>query len=172
MDKSLGDIINFVKEKGMEKNTIIVFMNDNGGFSLAQPRGGNPFTHNLPLKAGKDSLYEVGIRVPMIEKWPGIAKPASICNQYIIIEDFFPTILKKAGIKSYKTVQQTDGKSFVSLLKNPLFKMLERDLVWYFPNKWIPDDGPGINFYSAIRKGKWKLLYNMRTRKKIIQPLK
>ena len=162
MDKSLGDIMDFLKKKGVEKNTVVIFMSDNGGLSTVPPRGGEQNTHNLPLKAGKGSIYEGGIREPMLVKWPGVTKPGSVARQYLIIEDFFPTILEMAGVKKYKTVQQVDGKSFVPLLKNPALKDENRTLVWHFPNKWQPKDNLGINYRSAIRQGNWKLVYNMR----------
>lgn len=162
MDKSLGDIMDFLKQKNIDKNTIIIFMSDNGGLSLAPPRGGKPHTQNLPLRAGKGSVYEGGIREPMIVKWPAVVKPASVNNQPIIIEDFFPTILEMAGVKNYKTIQQVDGKTFVPILKNPSLKTTERPLIWHYPNKWIGTDGPGINYFSAIRSGDWKLVYSMR----------
>jgi arylsulfatase A-like enzyme len=166
MDKSLGDLMDFLKEKGIEKNTVIIFMSDNGGLSLTPPRGGEPHTQNLPLKAGKGSVYEGGIREPMIVKWPGVVKPATVANQYVIIDDFFPTIMEIAQIKNYKTIQTVDGKTFLPILKNPNYVDASRALIWHSPNKWISKDGPGINYYSAIRQGDWKLVYSMRTGKK------
>jgi arylsulfatase A-like enzyme len=172
MDKSLGDLMSYFKAKGVDKNTIIIFMSDNGGLSLAPPRGGNAHTQNLPLKAGKGSVYEGGIREPMIVKWPGVVKPNTKTNQYVIVEDFFPTILQMAGIKHAKTEQTIDGKSFVSILENPEYNDSTRALIWHYPNKWIDKDGPGINYYSAIRQGSWKLVYSMRPGKKELYNLK
>lgn len=166
MDKSLGDLMDFLKKKGIEKNTVIIFMSDNGGLSLSPPRGGEPHTQNLPLKAGKGSVYEGGIREPMIVKWPEVVEPSTVANQYVIIEDFFPTILEMAQEKKYKTVQTVDGKTFLPILKNPSYVDTTRTLIWHSPNKWKTNDGPGINYYSAIRKGDWKLVYSMRTGKK------
>ena len=166
MDKSLGDLMQYLKEKKADKNTIIIFMSDNGGLSLAPPRGGEPHTQNLPLKAGKGSVYEGGIREPMIVKWPGVVKPGSSTSQYVMIEDFFPTILELARIKDSKTIQETDGKSFIPILKNPAYLDTNRVLVWHMPNKWTGKDGPGINYFSAVRQGNWKMVYNMRTGKK------
>jgi arylsulfatase A-like enzyme len=166
MDKSLGDLMDFLKKKGIEKNTVIIFMSDNGGLSLVPPRGGIAHTHNLPLKAGKGSVYEGGIREPMIVKWPAVVKPSTTANQYVIIDDFFPTILEMAQVKKYKTIQTVDGKSFLPILKNPSYADNSRALIWHSPNKWIKDDGPGINYYSAIRQGDWKLVYSMRNGKK------
>lgn len=172
MDKSLGDIMHYLKENKLDKNTVLIFLSDNGGLSLAPPRGGKPHTQNLPLKAGKGSVYEGGIRVPMIVKWPGVAKTNSTAGQYVLIEDLFPTILQMAGVKKYHTVQSMDGKSFIPIINNPLLTDTSRTLVWHFPNKWIPEDGPGINFKSALRQGNWKLIYNMQSGKKELYNLK
>ncbi len=166
MDKSLGDLMDYLKQKKVDQNTIIIFMSDNGGLGLVPPRRGVAQTQNLPLKAGKGSVYEGGIREPMIVKWPGVVKPKSIANQYVIAEDFFPTILEMAKVKNYKTVQTIDGKSFMPSLKNEKYSDTTRELIWHMPNKWISKDGPGINYYSAIRKGQWKMIYSMRTGKK------
>ena len=166
MDKSLGDIMNYLKEKKVDHNTIIIFMSDNGGLSISPLRGGKEHTQNLPLKAGKGSVYEGGIREPMIVKWPGVVRENSTANQYVMIEDFFPTILQMAGIKKYKLPQSIDGKSFLPILTNASFSDSSRSLIWHYPNKWIDKDGPGINYYSAIRKGNWKMIYSMRTGKK------
>ena len=139
-------------------------MSDNGGLSLAPPRGGQPHTQNLPLRAGKGSVYEGGIREPMIVKWPTVVRPASVTKQPVIIEDFFPTVLEMAGIKNYKTIQQVDGKSFIPILKNPTIKLSDRPFVWHYPNNWNGTDGPGINYFSAICLDDWKLVNSMRTK--------
>jgi arylsulfatase A-like enzyme len=172
MDKSLGDIMEFVKAKDIEKNTIIIFMSDNGGLSYAPPRGGKSHTQNLPLKAGKGSVYEGGIREPMIVKWPGVVEPATVSSQPLIAEDFFPTILQMARINNYKTSTPIDGKSFMPSLKNSRYADTLRTFTWHFPNKWQPEDGPGINYKSAIRQGNWKLIYNMRDGSKELYDLK
>jgi arylsulfatase A-like enzyme len=166
MDKSLGDIMNYLKEKKVDHNTIIIFMSDNGGLSISPLRAGKEHTQNLPLKAGKGSVYEGGIREPMIVKWPGVVRGNSTANQYVMIEDFFPTILQMAGIKKYKLPQSIDGKSLLPILSNASFSDSSRSLIWHYPNKWIDKDGPGINYYSAIRKGNWKMIYSIRTGKK------
>ncbi len=162
MDKSLNDLLDFLDSAGVMKNTVVIFMTDNGGLSLTPLRGGEPHTHNLPLRAGKGSIYEGGIRVPMIVRWDGVAVRGSRTEQYVIAEDVFPTILEMAGVKASPIVQDVDGKSLVPLLRDPAQNDDSRALIWHFPNKWQPD-GPGINYRSAIRRGDWKLIYNMRT---------
>ncbi|MCE6992131.1 sulfatase [Dyadobacter sp. CY323] len=172
MDNSLGDVMDFLSEKKIAENTVILFMSDNGGLSRSPARGGKAWTHNLPLKAGKGSVYEGGIREPMLVSWPGIIKPGSVTDQYVIIEDFFPTILEIAGIKSPKLTQQPDGKSFVQLLKNPSFSDKNRELVWHHPNRWVPEEGPNIHYSSAFRKGDWKLIYDYKKAKLELYNLK
>lgn len=164
MDNSLADLLHYLDEKGISNNTVIFFVSDNGGFTL-QPRAGEPYTQNKPLRSGKGAVYEGGIRVPMLVKYPGITKPGTVCNQPVLIEDFFSTLLAIAGIEHPNMVQSTDGKSFLSLLYNPQKNLdANRKLIWHFPNKWIPDNtAPGINYHSAIREGKWKLVYNIRS---------
>ena len=160
MDKSLGDILDNLKRHGVADNTVVLFMSDNGGLSASsRARGGRPHTHNRPLSSGKGSAHEGGIRVPMIVKWPNVTKPGSACDQYVIIEDFFPTVLEIAGVKDFKQVGGTiDGVSFAPLLKQQESCSRDRALYWHFPNNWGPK-GPGIGSTSTIRRGEWKLIY-------------
>lgn len=170
MDKSLGDIMDFVEKKGIAENTVIIFMSDNGGLSQ-HGRGGTPNTHNAPLKSGKGSAYEGGIRVPMIVKYPGITKPNSMTEYPVIIEDFFPTILDIAGIRNYKTIQERDGHSFFNILRGDRPRS-SKDMYWHFPNKWINVIEPGIDAFSVIRSGDWKLIYYYRDGKKELYNVK
>lgn len=157
MDKSLGDLMDYLEKNDLAENTIILFMSDNGGFSL-RPREGEMHTHNKPLNSGKGSAYEGGIREPMIVKWPGKVNPGTKCNDYLLIEDFYPTILEMAGIEDYKIVQTVDGKSFVPMLTQSGTTASNRDLFWHYPNNWGPT-GPGIGATSTIRSGDSKLIY-------------
>lgn len=166
MDKSLGDLMDYLEKKNLDKNTIILFMSDNGGLSATNALGGTPHTHNRPLNSGKGSAYEGGVREPMIVSWPGVVKPGTQCNDYLIIEDFYPTLLEMANINLPDTPQPIDGKSFVPLLTgkgaNP---SVGRSLYWNFPNNWGPT-GPGIGATCTIRKGDWKLIYYYQNRRK------
>ncbi|MCF7567884.1 sulfatase [Sabulilitoribacter arenilitoris] len=157
MDKSLGDLMDYLDDKGIADNTIILFMSDNGGLS-AVARGGEKHTHNKPLSSGKGSAHEGGIREPMLVKWPGVTKESSSTDDFVIIEDFFPTIIQLARIENYKTVQPIDGKSFTSILRGEKQNNNNRALFWHYPNNWGPT-GPGIGASSTIRKGDWKLIY-------------
>ena len=157
MDKSLGDILNHLDDKNLAENTVILFTSDNGGLS-AVARGGEKHTHNKPLSSGKGSTHEGGIREPMLARWPGVTPAGSVNDNYLIIEDFYPTILEIAGINNYNPIQEIDGISFVDQLKNPAKKEQDRPLYWHFPNEWGPT-GPGIGAFSSVRKGDWKYIY-------------
>ena len=167
MDKSLGDIMDWLDKNDESKHTIIVFLGDNGGLATSQEwREGPLYTQNSPLKCGKGSMYEGGIRVPFMVKWNGVVKPDTRNNTSIMIEDLFPTILHMANINSYKVPQIVDGKDIVPLLegKNEA-EFNKRSIVWNFPNIW-GNTGPGINLNCAIRQGDWKLIYNYETGEK------
>lgn len=166
MDKSLGDILNWLEQNDMEKNTIVLFMSDNGGFAASSYwRDGKLHTQNAPLNSGKGSAYEGGIREPMIVKWPGKVESKSKCDKYTMIEDFFPTMLEMAGVKKYKTVQPIDGVSFMPLLQQTGDPSKNRSLYWNFPNCWGAE-GPGIGATCSVRSGDWKLIYYYQDGKK------
>jgi len=166
MDKSLGDIMNWLEANNEADNTIIIFISDNGGLASAPAwRDGTIHTQNFPLNSGKGSLHEGGIRVPMIVCWPKQVTTNSQCDKYLIIEDLYPTILEMANVRDYKTATPIDGKSIVPLLKGTGDPSKGRPLVWNFPNIW-GNNGPGINLNCAIRKDAWKLIYYYETGKK------
>ena len=159
MDKSLGDLMDWLEKNDQADNTIVMFLSDNGGLAT-QPewRDGPLYTQNSPLDCGKGSLHEGGIRVPMIVKWPGKVREASTSDHYLMIEDFYPTILEMAGIPNYSTKNQVDGISFLPMLFEQGDTSINRPLFWNFPNIW-GNEGPGINLNCAVRLGDWKLVY-------------
>ena len=166
MDKSLGDLMDWLEKNGEADNTIVIFMSDNGGLA-AEPewRDGEVHTQNAPLRSGKGSLYEGGIREPMIVSWPGVTQPNTRCDKYVIVEDYFPSILEMAGITDWKAPQTVDGISFVPLLKQTSDPSEGRSLYWNCPNLW-GEQGPGIGATCTVRQGKWKLIYFYETGKK------
>ena len=166
MDKSLGDLMDWLDKNDQADNTVILFMSDNGGLSSEpQWRDGEIHTQNYPLNSGKGSAYEGGIREPMIVRWPGVVEAESRCDSYLIIEDFFPTLLEMAKVKSYKTPQTVDGVSFMPLLTQTGDSSKGRSLYWNCPNVW-GNKGPGIGTTATIRNGDWKLIYYYDTQKK------
>jgi arylsulfatase A-like enzyme len=159
MDKSLGDIMSYLEKNGLDKDTYIFFTSDNGGLSLKGSRSGEPHTQNLPLKQGKGSLYEGGIRVPMIAAGPQI-KSGSVSKQYIISEDYFTTILQMANANPKNLRQVVDGKSFLPVLQGKQKSVdQQKTIVWHYPNNWTNINLKGISWASAIRQGDWKLIY-------------
>ncbi len=172
MDKSLGDILDFLDRQHLAGNTVILFMSDNGGLSTSPARTPPAHTQNLPLRAGKGSVYEGGIREPMLVRWPGVVKPGSVTDQYVLVEDFFPTLLDIAGIKKPGLMQSPDGISFRPLLTNPRLRDNTRTLVWHHPHRWIPQEGPLVSWASAMRQGDWKLVYDLRREKLALYNLK
>lgn len=163
-DESFGRIIKQLESLNLSVNTIVIFFSDNGGMSAGN--FGNPervvdvgqldkaySTSNLPLRAGKGWLYEGGIRVPMLVKWPGHSQPGTLCDEPIISVDFLPTIIRMAGVGS-ELPENVDGVSFAKLFQG--HDSLERDAIyWHFPhysNHGMQSPG------GAIRAGDYKLL--------------
>lgn len=159
MDKSLGDIMQQVKLLGIEDDTIIIFMSDNGQHKDA--------VLNPPLRGHKITAYEGGIRVPLIIDVPNKTKAGSVCDTPVIVEDMFPTILSMAGSESYITNHETiDGENFSDLLSGGNIKNEKRSFFWHYPH--IYDRPP----YSVIRKGDWKLIFYYETREVELYNLK
>ena len=159
MDKSLGDLLDRLEHHGIADTTVVLFLSDNGGLSV-HSRGGPANTHNAPLSSGKGSAREGGVRVPMLVHWPGVTPENSATDRKVIIEDWFPTLLEIAGIGLPADLPQTlDGISFVPLLRQEAAEYPQpRTLFWHYPHWWGPR-GPGIDAYSAVRQGPWKLIY-------------
>jgi len=148
MDLAVGKVINQLKSLGLDENTVIIFMSDNGGLSTSE---GHP-TSNLPLRAGKGWLYEGGIREPMIVRWPGVTQPGTECSEPVISTDFYPTLLEAAGLP-FLEKQHLDGESLGPLFRGKS-RMKDRCLFWHYPHYGNQGGSPG----SAIRCGKYKLI--------------
>jgi arylsulfatase A-like enzyme len=149
MDENVGKVLHKLDELGLTDNTIVCFTSDNGGLSTAE---GSP-TSNLPLKAGKGWLYEGGIRVPYIIRWPGITKPGSKCTVPVIGTDFYPTLLQAAGLPQ-KPEQHVDGVSLVPLLNGTSKTIGRKAIYWHYPHYGNQGGRPG----SCLRAGNYKLI--------------
>lgn len=154
VDDSVGTIMKKLAELKLDERTVILLTGDNGGLSgtvNAQGWRKGP-TDNSPLRLGKGSAYEGGVRVPMIVKWPGVTKPGSVSDTPVITVDFYPTILDITGIQLPKGIA-LDGESFVPLLHGK--DKLKRDAIyWHYPHYHPGSATP----YSAVRKGDYKLI--------------
>ena len=148
VDDSVGRIVTKLKELDLDQNTAIIFMSDNGGLSTSE---GKP-TSNIPLRAGKGWIYEGGIREPMFVVWPGVVKPGSICEEPVISNDFYPTMLDMAGLP-LEYDQHVDGVSFAALLKGN--NTLDRKAIfWHYPHYGNQGGFPS----AAVRSGEFKLI--------------
>jgi arylsulfatase A-like enzyme len=142
LDKSVGTLLKKIDELNLQDNTIVIFFSDNGHLGPKDSK---------PLRGSKADLYEGGIRVPMIVRWPGVVKPATECDVPVISIDFFPTLLEAVGVKV--TDPTVDGLSLVPLLKQR--GKPKRDAIYFhYPHY----HGQGIAPSGVIRQGKYKLI--------------
>lgn len=154
LDQSVGRILDRLRKHKIDQQTIVLFISDNGGLTQRYGKLDN-FTDNAPLRRGKGSAYEGGVRVPAIMHWPGVTKPGSICDEPIMTIDFYPTILSLANATGDNTHNSDiDGVSLVPLLRNSN-SVLGRDLFWHYPHYHAGGDSP----YSAVRSGDWRLIH-------------
>ena len=151
MDHSLGRVLDWLDQKQLHEDTIVVFASDNGGLS-AHARAGKKHTHNSPLKSGKGSAYEGGIRVPFAIRWPGRIKKDAINNLPIQLEDVMPTLCELVGTRQ----DCPDGTSFAPSLR--LTDQQAHPLFFHHPHYWGAI-GPGIEPFSAVRFGDLKLIW-------------
>ncbi|MDR2116753.1 MAG: sulfatase [Planctomycetaceae bacterium] len=151
-DACVGRVLAKLKELGLDENTVVVFMSDNGGLATAE---GLP-TSNLPFRTGKGWNYEGGIREPLIVRWSKTIQAGSVCNVPVISTDFYPTLLDLAKLP-LKPEQHLDGISFASLLKGEK-TLLKRDaLFWHYPHYSNQGGFPS----SAVRVGDYKLIQRL-----------
>ena len=162
LDHHVGEVLAALEKTGKADSTLVVFTSDNGG---------NPnYAGNAPLRGSKWNLYEGGIRVPFIVRWPGVVAPGSVCNTPVWSPDLLPTFAEIAGTKA---TGAHDGTSILPLLREPTAKLADRSMVWHFPY-YHPetdyrsrsdvigiDDGETTKTkpHSAIRRGRWKLIH-------------
>lgn len=150
-DDNVGRVLDHLKDRGLEETTLVIFASDNGGFIGADKASGRdmPVTNNHPLRSGKGSLYEGGIRIPLIIRWPGATRAGTVCDEPVITMDLFSTMLAAAGLPS----EADDGVDLTPLLKDPP-SALGRDALFFHYPHYYPTTSP----VSAIRDGDWKLL--------------
>jgi len=145
IDDSVGRVVATLRELGLERNTVIVFTSDNGGFWNA--------TSNAPLRANKGAYYEGGIRVPLIVKWPGVAPAGSVSAEPVTSTDLYPTCLAAAGLPA-RPHQHVDGLDLRPVLTGG--KPLGRESIfWHFPHY---NDHPHSVPSGVVRRGDWKLI--------------
>ena len=158
-DAALGVVLDTLQELNLTDETLVIFTSDNGGLS-AHGRGGPKHSHNAPLRSGKGSAYEGGVRVPLVVAWPGVTEPGTRSSEPVISHDLFPTLLAAAGIKAPKAHEKLiEGVDLAGLLKGETPEWSGRPLFWHQPHLWGAN-GPGIWPFSSVRKGRWKLIFD------------
>jgi arylsulfatase A-like enzyme len=161
LDRSVGRVMHTLDALGLAERTIVIFTSDNGGHGGYRSIGleENGFSDNAPLKGGKGSFYEGGIRVPLIVRWPGHVTPGSASTEPVLSIDFYPTLIDAAGIEP-PDGYALDGQSLLPVLTGDA-STLDRDaLYWHFPG-YLQAYGPGLwrtTPVSVIRAGPWKLI--------------
>ncbi|MSU41616.1 MAG: N-acetylgalactosamine 6-sulfate sulfatase (GALNS) [Pedosphaera sp.] len=148
MDESVGRIVQCLQQQGLTENTLMLFTSDNGGLCTVEgPQ--TPATFNGPLREGKGWLYDGGIRVPLLARWPGVIKPGSVCAEPVSSVDLFPTVLAAAGAAVPAGV---DGVNVLPLLKGQV--QPRGPIYWHYPHYSNQGGKPG----GAVRDGDWKLI--------------
>lgn len=154
IDQGIGLIMSCLEKSGIGENTIVIFTSDNGGETNV--------TSNAPLRGGKSQLYEGGIRVPLIVRWPGTI-PKNTTNTHPTQNvDFYPTLLDASGIEPDPS-HTLDGVSALASWKNPERQIERGFLAWHYPL-----DQPhflGGTSSGAIRENNWKLVEHFDTEK-------
>ncbi|REK08219.1 MAG: DUF4976 domain-containing protein [Planctomycetota bacterium] len=148
IDANIGRVLDKLDALNLRERTIVIFTSDNGGLSTSE---GSP-TANTPLRAGKGWLYEGGLRVPLIVRWPGVVEPGSTCDEAVTSTDYFPTVLAMCGLEQQPEWHR-DGVNIVPLLKQA-GPLEPRPLYWHYPHYGNQGGRPG----SAVRQGDWKLI--------------
>ncbi|MDB6023845.1 MAG: hypothetical protein JWM68_68 [Verrucomicrobiales bacterium] len=147
LDDSVGRVLAKLKACGAEENTLVIFTSDNGGYIGRWDK--QQVTDNYPLRSGKGSLYEGGIRVPLIVRCPGVTHAGKVCSAPVISTDLYSTIAAAANLKN----TSADGTSLLPFLKNEKGSQAREELFFNFPH-YYQTTGP----VSAVRAGDWKLL--------------
>lgn len=154
LDQETGRLLDLLDEEKLRQNTIVLFSSDNGGLHVAEGPL-TPATLNDPLRGGKGYLYEGGLRVPLLMRWPGHIPAGQVVGTPVSHSDWFPSLLELAGLPPGES---TDGVSL-----QPLFsgKDLNRSvpLCWHFPHYSNQGGRPS----GAIRRDQWKLIEDYET---------
>ncbi len=148
LDKGVGRILNSIKEQGLDKNTLVFFTSDNGGYLSYANKVWPQVSSNGILRGQKGQLYEGGHRVPAMAWWPGKIAPLSVSNETVLTFDILPTILDILEIPfpEKDSPNWIDGISLKSLLIENK-KINSRTLYWRMANQ------------KAVRSGDWKLIF-------------
>lgn len=149
-DRLIGRVMAALDARGLASNTLFIVTSDNGGLEHTDFGIDTPVTSNAPLRSEKGTVYEGGIRIPLIVRWPGVTKPGSTVNTPASLMDILPTLAEAGGGK----VDGRDGRSLVPVLRRP-DRSLSRALYYHYPH--YHHGRPA----SAMIEGDWKLIQNL-----------
>jgi arylsulfatase A len=145
MDAAVGRILTEVNKLDLADDTLVIFTSDNGGYAGV--------SDSSPLRGSKGHLYEGGIRVPLIARWPGVVRSKTVCSTPVISTDFYPTLLDVAGLEP-RADKKIDGESLMPLL-GQTGSLKRKAIHFHYPNyAWHRSNRLG----GAIREGDYKLL--------------
>jgi arylsulfatase A-like enzyme len=148
MDQAVGKVLAQLDALGLRDDTLVIFTSDNGGLSTSE---GWP-TSNAPLRAGKGWMYDGGLRVPFIVRWPGrVSQPGAETDVPVTSPDLLPTVLAAAGVDP-RDDSPVDGVNLLPLLAGQ--PLAERPLFWHYPHYGNQGGAPS----AAVRRGDWKLI--------------
>ena len=155
LDDNVGKMLDTLDRLKLNDRTIIVFYSDNGGNMYNEVDGTTP-TSNVPLRGGKATMYEGGIRVPCVVVWPGVVEAGARSDVMIQSTDLYPTLLDGLELKA-KPGQVFDGMSIEPVLRGQADKAVaERAIFTFFPHSpGVPDHLPPA---VAVHQGDWKLI--------------
>jgi arylsulfatase A len=146
MDASIAQILALLKELKLDDNTLVFFSSDQGADFRPALR---TFHSNGPFRGGKRSMYEGGLRVPMIARWPGHVRPGAVNDTQWAFYDFLPTMAELVG-RAISADHPIDGVSVLpAILEN---RTISREFLY-----WELHEGP---FIQAVRAGQWKAVRN------------
>jgi arylsulfatase A-like enzyme len=160
VDEAVGRIVARCEALGVLDETVFIFTSDNGALSAhgrgAAREGARAHTHNAPLRSGKGSAYEGGLRVPLVVAGPGVPHEESPRTTPVVGTDLYPTILALAG-QAPPSGRAIDGIDLSGSWRGGS-PPAQRAILFHQPHKWGPE-GPGIEPFSAVREGDWKLIW-------------
>lgn len=151
VDHSIERLMESLDDLGLAENTLVIFTSDNGGLYQSASRKGDIVCSNAPLRDEKGTLYEGGIRVPLIVRWPGKVPTGATCDEPTISTDFWPTLADVADTKDFEH-QEIDGESLLPLFREPQAALDRKAIHFHFPH--YHHNRPA----GAIRQGDWKLI--------------
>jgi arylsulfatase A-like enzyme len=152
VDESLGRVMARLDTLAIGRNTIVVFVSDNGGLSTVQGNQAGGPTSNGPLRAGKGWLYEGGVRIPLLIRSPGRVAAGTVVEAPGVTMDLYPTLLALAGLGLHAE-QHLDATDLTPVLRGEA-PPSPPTLSWHFPHY----HGSGNTPSGAVRQGSWKLV--------------